>query len=277
VFYWRPEGERRERKNPSRRVTLTWPAVKSVLEHRMGPEQPGHEVLATDLRFFSADDEQLGRCAVVDLLTAEVTLDETTYVLVDGEVCRVDAKFLAALDRDLTEHLVPATLEPYKAGEREDKYNERAAKAAGFLLLDKTTIHPPGQTKLEPCDLLGTDGTLYHVKRHTSATGTSHLVIQAVASATALLREKESRGKLSALIDSKDWDDHVKERVKDDIHAMAGPAQRLPVTLAIVGEWQRPTIKNLSLLSRMALRTGIQRLSDIGYQTSLMLIDPGQR
>jgi uncharacterized protein (TIGR04141 family) len=276
VYYWRPEGERRERNNPSRRVTLTWPAVKSVLKHRMGPARPGHEVLATDLRFFSADDEQLGRCAVVDLLTAEVTLDSTTYVLVDGEVCRVDAKFLAALDRDLAEHLAPATLEPYQPGEREDHYNERAAKAAGFLLLDKTTIHPPGQTKLEPCDLLGTDGTLYHVKRHTSATGTSHLVIQAVASATTLLHEKESRGKLSALIDSNAWDHNAKERVKDDLQAMAGTAHRLPVTLAIVGEWRQPTIKNLSLLSRMALRTGIQRLSDIGYQTSLMLIDLGQ-
>jgi hypothetical protein len=55
---------------------------------------------------------------------------------------------------------------------------------------------------------------------------------------------------------------------------MVGTAHRLPVTLAIVGEWRRPTIKNLSLLSRMALRTGIRHLSDIGYQTSLMLIDP---
>jgi hypothetical protein len=48
---------------------------------------------------------------------------------------------------------------------------------------------------------------------------------------------------------------------------------RLPVVLAIVGEWQNPTIKNLSLLARMALRTGIQRLSDLGYRTEIMLID----
>jgi hypothetical protein len=62
--------------------------------------------------------------------------------------------------------------------------------------------------------------------------------------------------------------------VQDDLQRTVGSAFRLPVTLVIVGEWQNPTIKNLSLLSRMALRTAIQKLSDIGYQTRLMLIDP---
>lgn len=48
---------------------------------------------------------------------------------------------------------------------------------------------------------------------------------------------------------------------------------RLPVVLAIVGEWQRPTIKDLSLLSLLALRTAIQKLSDLSFRTELMLID----
>lgn len=54
---------------------------------------------------------------------------------------------------------------------------------------------------------------------------------------------------------------------------MATSPFRLPVVLAIVGEWQHPTIKNLSLLARMALRTGIQKLSDLGFRTELMLVD----
>lgn len=273
VIYWRPAHEHRG-KHPVRRVTLTWPAVKSAIEHQMETGWHGHLALATDIRFFAADDEQIGRCPVIELLSAEVTLAGTTYALVDGQVCRVDAKFLASLDRELTEHLVPGTLCPYHPGEREDAYNDRAAKTAGFLLLDKTTIHPPGQTKLEPCDILGTDGTLYFVKRHTSAPGMSHLAVQAVSSATALWREPGARGKLGALIEDGAWDDVAKKRVQDDLQRIVGSAYRLPVTLVIVGEWQNPTIKNLSLLSRMALRTGIQKLSDIGYQTRLMLIDP---
>ncbi len=85
VFYWRPAGEHKERKNPSRRITLTWPAVKSALTPRMQREWSGHELLTADLRFFSADDQPLGRCPVIDLLTAEVILGDITYVLVDGE------------------------------------------------------------------------------------------------------------------------------------------------------------------------------------------------
>lgn len=273
VIYWRPAYEHRGR-HPVKRVTLTWPAVRSAIEHHMEPGSPGHQALATDIRFFAANDELLGRCPVIELLSAEVTLGATTYVLVDGQVCRVDARFLASLDRELTENLVPAALEPYQPGEWEDAYSERAAKAANFLLLDKTTIHPPGQTKLEPCDILGTDGTLYFVKRHTSATGISHLAVQAVSSATALVREAEARGKLNALIENGTWDDTAKQVVQDDLQRTVGSGYRLPVTLVIVGEWRNPTIKNLSLLSRMALRTGIRQLSDIGYHTRLMLIEP---
>jgi len=55
---------------------------------------------------------------------------------------------------------------------------------------------------------------------------------------------------------------------------MATSASRLPVILAIVGEWECPTIKNLSFLSRLALRTAIQRLQDSGISSQLMLIDP---
>jgi uncharacterized protein (TIGR04141 family) len=102
----------------------------------------------------------------------------------------------------------------------------------------------------------------------------SHLAVQAVSSATALVREPEARGKLSALIENGTWDDNAKQRAQDDLGRIVGSGYRLPITLVIVGEWRNPTIKNLSLLSRMALRTAIQRLSDIGYQTRLILIDP---
>jgi hypothetical protein len=86
------------------------------------------------------------------------------------------------------------------------------------------------------------------------------------------LRRPESRDKLSALVQHRDWGEHAKRRLQEELEQMATSAHRLPVTLAIIGVWQNPTIKNLSLLSRMALRTGMQRLSDLGYRTELILI-----
>jgi uncharacterized protein (TIGR04141 family) len=142
-----------------------------------------------------------------------------------------------------------------------------------MLLLDTTDIRPRGTTQIEPCDLLGPDGALCHVKRHTSATGISHVANQAVASATALLRETESRNKLGNLIRLGTWEANAKRRVRRRLNQVATSSSRLPVVIAIVGEWEHPTIKSLSLLSRLALRTAIQRLSDLGFPTQLMLID----
>jgi uncharacterized protein (TIGR04141 family) len=101
VTHWRLATERKEKKNPSQRITLTWPAVKSAVSYLLAPDVPGHEALSTGIRFFAADEQKLGRCSVADLLSVELTLGGTTYVLIDGQVCRVDANFLAALDQEL--------------------------------------------------------------------------------------------------------------------------------------------------------------------------------
>jgi uncharacterized protein (TIGR04141 family) len=143
-----------------------------------------------------------------------------------------------------------------------------------MLVLDKKDIRPRGTTQIEPCDLLGLDGTLCHVKRHTTATGISHLANQAITSATVLLREKESRQKLVGLIQESIWASDDKRRVKGKVERIPRSAARLPVTLAIVGEWKNPSVKSLSLLSRMALRSALQRLGDLGYPAHIMLIGP---
>ena len=139
----------------------------------------------------------------------------------------------------LQRRVIPSTLVPYQPGESEDAYNRRAADAAGMLLLDKTDVRPTGMTQIEPCDLLGRDGTLCHVKRHAAATGISHLANQGVTAATVLLRKPESRDKLAALIEQGSWDADGKRDVQELLNRMAGSNVRLPVTFAIIGEWRR--------------------------------------
>ncbi len=237
VTHWRLAGERTS-KLAVRNLALTWPGVKSRLTGRLGSAASRY-ALATDIRFFSNTEDELDRCPVVDLLSAELPIDGITYVLADGEIYRVDADFLAALDRDLQRLVIPSTLVPYRPGEPEDAYNRRAAKATGMLLLDKTDIRPTGMTQIEPCDLLGRDGTLCHVKRHAAATGISHLANQGVTAATVLLRRPESRDKLAALIEQGSWDADGKREVQELLNRIAGSNARLPVTFAIIGEWRR--------------------------------------
>jgi uncharacterized protein (TIGR04141 family) len=270
VTHWLLAGEYKH-KYPVRNLALTWTAIRSKLKARLG-SVPGHEALATDIRFFSDTEEELGRCPVAELLSAELMIAGRTYVLVDGEVCRVDADFLAALDRELESRVVPSVLVPYRPGEWEEDYNERAAAASGMLLLDKKDIRPAGTTQIEPCDLLAPDGSLYHVKRHTNAVGISHIVSQAVGSATVLLRRPESQEKLAALIEAGPWDQAAKDEAKEALGRMPGSASRVPVTIVIVGDWTSPTIKSLSLLCRLALRTAVQRLGDLGFPIHIMLV-----
>jgi uncharacterized protein (TIGR04141 family) len=273
VTHWRLAAERRGGTSSSRTLTLTWGIVRSRIK-KLRPSLAGREALGTEVRFFDADEDELGRCRALDLLSATVILANKTYVLVDGEVCRVDASFLEQLNGYLANHQSVNRLVPYSPGELEGKYNARAADDTRMLLLDKKDIRPGGETQIEPCDLLSLDGTLYHVKRHSTAAGISHLTHQALASATVLLHEPESRRKLCALVDQSSWDEAERRRLQDVVQQLAMPGRRLPIVLAIIGEWRRPTVASLSLLSRLALRTAIQRLEDLGFATELMLIDP---
>lgn len=252
---------------------MTWAGIKSQIQYRIGTDASGREALGSEIRFFGSDDEELGRCSVAELLSAELSVTGTTYLLVDGEVCRVDTSFLASLDDYLERHRIANRLVPYGPGELEADYNSRAAAATNMLLLDKTEIRPGGESQIEPCDLLGLDGTLCHVKRHSTAAGISHLVSQAIASATVLLRESGAREKLCALVEPASWRSEEKLVLREKVEGLSSSASRLPVVLAVVGEWERPTVKSLSLLSRLALRSGVQRLEDIGFSTELMLID----
>jgi hypothetical protein len=78
---------------------------------------------------------------------------------------------------------------------------------------------------------------------------------------------------MRTLIEQSTWDGD-KDRVKSQIDQMPSSVVRLPVVLAIIGEWSSPAIKNLSLLSRLALRSASQKLRDLGFPVQIMLIGP---
>jgi uncharacterized protein (TIGR04141 family) len=60
VTYWRPARERRE-KHPCSRVTLTWPGVRAAIQRYMDQTCQGHQALASEIRFLSDDEDELGR------------------------------------------------------------------------------------------------------------------------------------------------------------------------------------------------------------------------
>jgi uncharacterized protein (TIGR04141 family) len=272
ITHWRMARER-SGPNSVRRVTLTWATVQGLIKYG-SPNILAREAFEREIRFFSTEDEEVGSCQLIDILTAQVSIDRVTYALVDGDVYRIDKTFLASLNSGLEDHVCKSRLISYEPGESEPEYNKRAACEPGMLLLDTSDIRPIGETEIEPCDLLSTDGSLFHVKRHSTATGISHLSNQAVSSATLLVREASSRAKLKDLIQKGPWVVKEKNKVQRLVDQIPTKNWRPKVVFVIVGEWRNPTIQKLSLLSRLALRTAISRLSDLGFPVEIMLIEP---
>ncbi len=90
------------------------------------------------------------------------------YIFTLGRWFQINARYVRNIDRRLQQ--IPSfdgqpTLPAWKRTQREDAYNDMAARALGAVCLDKQCGRSElGATPVEFCDLLLTDGTFVHVK-----------------------------------------------------------------------------------------------------------------
>lgn len=148
-----------------------------------------------------------------DYLVCEVIIDESVYYLSFGDWHVAPKRFVDRIRRqvgdleDVTAHL---SLPPMEDKEREDVYNERVAKAKGWLLLDKKTFPLEGRDRVEVCDIYTSAGELIAIKKMRDSANLSHLFAQASVSAQLLTADEDYRGRLSRLVEQK-W----RRRVSD--------------------------------------------------------------
>jgi len=132
-------------------------------------------IIAVDGDGTSVERWPLWRCLVGTFI-----IDDTTYVLDDGDFWAVSAEFQQRLDEEIDAIPEVAWLPAAGATMREDAYNAHVASvSAGCLLLDKRLITVSTKTTpVELCDLLTADRRLVHVKRHLGSRDLSHLFSQ---------------------------------------------------------------------------------------------------
>ncbi len=136
-----------------------------------------------------------------ECLVFEADLNGQKYVLsgdrwycIDSNLAKEVADFFAATPK--------FTLPPAHANDNEETYNTRVA-AGGFkmLCLDRKTVKPTGANyPIEVCDFLSIEGSLIHVKDHTSSSRLSHLFNQGTVSARVLKTDGALRDRLRAEI-----------------------------------------------------------------------------
>ena len=263
VTHFRLPGERRNTSVPPaqrpRSLVLTWQGVRTALANRFEGEE-AVKVLRKELRFFDSQDDEVGSCEVQDLLVADLTVDGVHYTVSEGQVFRVDAEYVDAIDRFLSDLVVtPSRLPPYTGG-AESTYNA----ASGLAVLDRQLIVVDG-SHLELCDLVDGEGRMIFVKRRTRASAMSHLWAQVVASLTLLRRSREARRHACDRLAEA-------EGVPDDLpRAIEDGARDLTIVFAILGATE---VRHLTLLARVPLRAAIQRLQDAGAAVEIELV-PG--
>lgn len=130
------------------------------------------------------------RHSIRKCLVFDTVLDGHTYHLSEGEWYRIAPDFIKKLNDDLDRHYKDMGLPEYQGGPEKD-YNERVGKTSPtFVCLDRTSISPPGERLVEPCDLYAFTEerpTFVHVKISRSARDLSHLFKQGEVS-TVLLK-----------------------------------------------------------------------------------------
>jgi uncharacterized protein (TIGR04141 family) len=140
----------------------------------------------------NGDSWKIGDCLVfeADLNGEKYVLSGDRWYRIDSNLAKDVADFFAASPK--------VAMPPAHANDNEETYNLRVASGGyNMLCLDRQTVKPTGANyPIEACDFLADDGSLIHVKDHTSSSRLSHLFNQGTVSARVLKTDGVLRDRL---------------------------------------------------------------------------------
>lgn len=219
------------------------------------------------VKFLRSTDPD-SRWSVYQCLVSEQRLNGMLYALIEGRWFAIADSLVSQVDAAIAS--IPSssvTLPPGMPGESESDYNARAAAASADLaLLDKKLGAPEGATtRIEFCDLLGTDGSLVHIKRKSRSATLSHLFAQGHVSAEALV------------------DGAVRDQIRSAVERAAGNADAsrwldriapstsgvdrdsVTITYAVIANSKATGVEWLPFFSRLALMQTVRDLNRLGF------------
>ncbi|WP_180235582.1 DUF6119 family protein [Bacillus wiedmannii] len=243
-------------------------------------------------------------CSVYKAINYEMKHQSKNYILISGTWYEIDKEFYSILQKEIDAIKTPEGEDSinyinfdnekhYKIVTKnnkpvkqlsEGKYNEDLTEQNQILMLDredyrvdKKTMNLYGlknQSSIEICDALyfNQDKIQFiHIKRHSNAAGTSHLLTQAIVSAQAFLNDNnaviEHTNEVIQKFNSKDQGYTLQELQYEN--------QKKEIVLAIIEEkskMKKENSKMLSLLEMISLRENIKQLEYLGFKCYLKFI-----
>lgn len=168
--------------------------------------------------------------SIYNSIVMSAVSDGKSYHICEGNWYEVDGDYVSEIEEFVDAFFEDCDLPAY-AHDNEADYNDSAANELGGICLDKTDISMPGQSQIEPCDILlasEDNRDFVHVKRSTLSSGLSHLFNQGLNSYELLKKQPASLNKLKAIVASKS-DDETADQVLTDFES-----KKLRLTFAVV-------------------------------------------
>lgn len=220
--------------------------------------------------------------SVFKALIMDISIQSVRYLLFNGQWYEVNYQFYEKLKAEIDTlsnmqipNLGPIKYPPYK-NRAEDLYNKDLSSTNNILLMDKKDFRfnldevknnlLNTRSSLEICDVLrfnDKDIEFIHVKRKSSASGTSHLVAQAISSATAF-NELQS-----------EMINHINLKSPKNSPDLVWENQNKHITLVILNEKfnsKTPASSLLTILEILTIMQGIHTLKELGYKVYLKMV-----
>lgn len=224
-----------------------------------------------------APGDPYGSFKVYDCMVFETTIASGTYALFDGQWYEISTEYYKEVEQAYQDLLKPAFIGSSAAkNERELIADLCAPTYTDLLCIDQTKLNPKGVkgANLEACDFLSKTAQLIHLKDSATSAPLSHLWNQGLVSAESLRRDSAFR---------KGFRRVTKER--ETLYSRSGFAAQLPTGTKITpakytvvyGVLKKRGKKSgsigLPFFSKVALRAAANRISMMGYQVELHLIE----
>lgn len=218
-----------------------------------------------------------GQMKVFDCMVFEIQHNNIQYVLFDGQWYEISGVYYQDIQSYYLDLKKTPFLSASSAANEQALIAELCAAAYPHLLcIDKTKINPTGVSyaNLEACDFVSHSKQLIHLKDSESSAPLSHLFNQGLVSAEALRRDSTVRTKFRKVAAQRETE-----------YSRTGFVAQLPTAARITpADWTvvfgvlkkkgvRSGMLDLPFFSKVALRAAADRISLMGYQVELHLIE----
>lgn len=204
-------------------------------------------------------------------LLFDTNLDRLYYHFCEGNWYQVEKSYVDKLKSYLDPYFENIDLMDFNHPTEGDYNQAIAANDDKYICLDETSISPPGQHQVEPCDLYRAENGkafYYHIKLSTRSSALSHLFNQGVNSIELIKLENSAKEKMKSLVKNKvnggNNGDYINPIGNDTAKVVYG---------IITHKKKEKKSDNLPLFSRISLMRSIKTLRLMSVETATCFIN----